>query len=146
MKALTISQPYASLIVDGHKPFENRTWECLYRGPLAIHAGKGKQYLDADELKAYPTSAILGVCEVYGCIHVPSAREAVASGRSCNGFAANELSEMLAHPHCEGPYAILLRDIRKLPEPLAIGGKQGLWNVPGSYVLQIEAALSGVDG
>lgn len=39
MKALSIRQPWAWLIVNGHKPVENRTWETLYRGPLMIHAG-----------------------------------------------------------------------------------------------------------
>lgn len=51
MKALTISQPYASLIANGEKWIENRRWETLYRGKLAIHAGKGTQYLDRDELR-----------------------------------------------------------------------------------------------
>jgi len=50
MKALTISQPYASLIASGEKWVENRTWATRYRGPLAIHAGRGTQYLSRDEL------------------------------------------------------------------------------------------------
>lgn len=45
MKALTISQPFASLIASGEKWIENRIWYTSYRGPLAIHAGKGLQYL-----------------------------------------------------------------------------------------------------
>jgi ASCH domain len=40
MKALSIRQPWAWLIVNGFKPVENRTWESFYRGPLLIHAGK----------------------------------------------------------------------------------------------------------
>lgn len=40
MKALTIKQPYASLIVDGIKDIENRTWKTNYRGRILIHAGK----------------------------------------------------------------------------------------------------------
>lgn len=39
MKAITIRQPYAWLIIAGHKPVENRTWNIHHRGPLAIHAG-----------------------------------------------------------------------------------------------------------
>ena len=34
MKALTIKQPWASLIVHGIKDIENRTWRTDYRGPL----------------------------------------------------------------------------------------------------------------
>lgn len=40
MKALSIKQPWAWLIVNGIKPIENRDWHCNYRGPLLIHAGK----------------------------------------------------------------------------------------------------------
>lgn len=40
MKALSIKQPWAWLIVNGIKPVENRDWYCNYRGPLVIHAGK----------------------------------------------------------------------------------------------------------
>jgi len=40
MKAISIQQPWAWLIVKGIKSIENRTWKCGYRGPLLIHAGK----------------------------------------------------------------------------------------------------------
>lgn len=39
MKALTIRQPWASLIAHGVKTIETRSWRTHYRGPLAIHAG-----------------------------------------------------------------------------------------------------------
>lgn len=40
MKALTIRQPWASLIALGVKTIETRSWSTRYRGPIAIHAGK----------------------------------------------------------------------------------------------------------
>lgn len=40
MKAITIKQPFAELIVSGIKDIENRTWTTEYRGELAIHASK----------------------------------------------------------------------------------------------------------
>lgn len=40
MKALTILQPWASLIASGAKRIETRCWKTNYRGPIAIHAGK----------------------------------------------------------------------------------------------------------
>jgi len=39
MKALTIHQPYASLLACGAKKYETRSWATNYRGPIAIHAG-----------------------------------------------------------------------------------------------------------
>lgn len=38
MKALTLHQPWASLIAIGAKRIETRSWSTSYRGPLAIHA------------------------------------------------------------------------------------------------------------
>ncbi len=38
MKALSIKQPWASLIAHGIKDIENRTWATKYRGTIYIHA------------------------------------------------------------------------------------------------------------
>jgi len=40
MRALSINQPWAWLIVNGHKAVENRDWDTKYRGEFLIHAGK----------------------------------------------------------------------------------------------------------
>lgn len=41
MKALTLTQPWASLVALNVKAIETRSWKTAYRGPLAIHAAKG---------------------------------------------------------------------------------------------------------
>lgn len=38
--ALSIQQPWAWLIVHGHKPLENRRWNTRYRGRFFVHASK----------------------------------------------------------------------------------------------------------
>jgi hypothetical protein len=67
-KAITIKQPYASLIMAGIKPVENRTWNTSYRGTLLIHAGKGvvRDAMDAhgDLVGDYPAGAIIGTVEL----------------------------------------------------------------------------------
>lgn len=40
MKAITVWEPWASLLVGGFKSCETRGWESKHRGPLLIHAGK----------------------------------------------------------------------------------------------------------
>ena len=47
MKALTVRQPWASLIAAGVKTIETRSWSTKYRGPLAIHAGKHEPAVSA---------------------------------------------------------------------------------------------------
>jgi len=41
MKVITVKQPFASLIAEGYKEYEFRTWKSSYRGELYIHAGLG---------------------------------------------------------------------------------------------------------
>ena len=48
MKVLTIKQPWATLIMQGYKRFEFRSWQTKYRGDLLIHAEKG---MDKEEIK-----------------------------------------------------------------------------------------------
>jgi len=38
MKAITLWQPWATLLACGAKLFETRSWATAYRGPIAIHA------------------------------------------------------------------------------------------------------------
>lgn len=40
MKAISLWQPWATLIATGHKTIETRSWATQYRGPLLIHAAK----------------------------------------------------------------------------------------------------------
>lgn len=60
MKALSLRQPWASMIADGRKTIETRTWRTRYRGPLAIHAS-------ARPYKNLPTGGIVAVAWLYDC-------------------------------------------------------------------------------
>jgi hypothetical protein len=40
MKAISMWQPHGSLLTTGAKPFETRSWETKFRGPILIHAAK----------------------------------------------------------------------------------------------------------
>lgn len=48
MIALSIRQPWAWLIVNGHKNVENRTWPTNYRGNFLVHAGLTCKQADYD--------------------------------------------------------------------------------------------------
>ena len=60
MKALTIRQPWDTLIILGHKNIENRTWQTAIRGQIAIHAGQSKGI--ADWYNAVETVALVRHC------------------------------------------------------------------------------------
>ena len=129
MKALTINQPYASLIADGLKWVENRTWYTGYRGRLAIHAGKGTRYLTSTELTQYP-SGIIAVCRLIACVRLGDIRHDERSVRIA--FSSHTFGQLLDHEYTEGPWCWVLDDVRKLHEPIPARGRQGLWEWTGN--------------
>lgn len=123
MKALTISQPYASLIASGVKWIENRHWPTPYRGPLAIHAGKGTQHLNRADLAEYPTGCVVAVCNLVACFRLEDL-DRLADRLATVGLTVEQVRQ---HKHAEGPWCWLLQDVRRLREPVVCGGTQGLW-------------------
>lgn len=142
MKALTISQPYASLIASGEKWVENRGWHLHYRGWIAIHAGKGTQYLTTHELRRYPTGCVLAKAEAIACIFVGDGDPRRSQPREVRIMEAAGISldVMLAHKHTEGPCCIVLRDVRRYREPIPCAGKQGLWDWEEPDLVEIVGA------
>ena len=65
IKAITIQQPWASLIKYRAKLFETRSWATPYRGPIAIHAAKKmvcaceepEMWFEICKLVGYPENA-----------------------------------------------------------------------------------------
>lgn len=69
MKALSVRQPWASLIAGGHKTIEWRSWRTNYRGPLLICAGKtpDEVYFEFDPVEAarnWPLGVAVAVVEL----------------------------------------------------------------------------------
>lgn len=133
MKAITISQPYASLIASGEKWVENRTWATRYRGLLAIHAGKGTQYLSREELAKYPTGCIVAVARLTACVRLCD--ELAGTSRVLCG-CSRSFKDILFHSHSQGPFCWVLEDVVKLDDPIPCVGKQGLWESPVSLGLK----------
>lgn len=67
MKALSIKQPWAALVVHGIKDIENRTWSTKRRGEVLIHASKAANQDIVDKyVEKYPE--IAGTVEIRGAI------------------------------------------------------------------------------
>jgi hypothetical protein len=139
MKAITISQPFASLIASGEKWVENRHWSTNYRGPLAIHAGKGLQYLTKGELAEYDTSKVIAIAQLQTCLQITEIRDMGRSALKGAIVAGSSVtwSQLNDHQHTEGPYCWVLGDIRRI-EPIAATGKQGLWEWIQPEVLKVK--------
>lgn len=84
LKALSIRQPWAWLIVNGHKDIENRSRRTHLRGKILIHAAKGmtpEEYTAADEIaesqgvklpafEELERGGIVGQVEITDCVDV----------------------------------------------------------------------------
>ena len=53
MKALSIREPWAWLIVNGYKDVENRTWSTNFRGRIYVQAGRRINPWDFPEQRKY---------------------------------------------------------------------------------------------
>jgi hypothetical protein len=110
VKALSIRQPWAWLIVNGHKPLENRTWTTpCPRGPLLIHAGKSMT-------RAEWASCELTVRAIAPHVALPSLE---ALQHQLGGIVGRCTLSGWVHEHPSpwffGPYAFTLEDARPLP-------------------------------
>jgi len=137
VKALTICQPYAHLIClpemePIHKRVENREWPTKYRGPLLVHAGKSRDWLQLDDdpnvdaMYEIPVAdmafgAAVAICNLVDCLHI----------RTINaGYHYVKYPWLRQHLHANGPWCFILQDVRPLPKPIAYRGAQGFWNFP----------------
>lgn len=128
MKVITVRQPWASLIADGYKEYEFRTWKTNYRGELLIHAGKGidKKYLDRfKHLNLdYPVGCIIAKVSVTDCIYI--------TDEIANKIYAKDsivYNNLLNRTNWVG-YGFKLENLRKI-KPIKINGKLSLWDYDG---------------
>lgn len=124
MKAITIKQPFASLIAAGLKEYEFRTWKTKYRGEILIHAGKG---IDKKAMKKfkhlnleYPSGCIIAKVTLSDCIKVDDELRKELSERNAEIY-----SSIIKHTEWEG-YGFKLENIVKT-EPIPAKGKLSIW-------------------
>lgn len=138
MKALSIRQPWAWLIVNGHKDIENRSWPCYRRGPIVIHASKGMTHDEYDDVfDALDPTCIFGDERLKTLdIKLPSF-EALERGGIVG--IANIVDNLTASksPWFFGPHGFLLRDIRPLPF-IPFKGALGFFDVPDDLIFSTK--------
>ena len=152
IKAITVNQPYASLLAVGVKKYETRGWYTNYRGLIAIHAGL-KSYKTwaftskplepfVNALKHYvdgfnkgltapilPYGAVIAIAKLVGCWEIESVKKyeyaAMLKGNIIEHIKDDEL---LFGNWSPNRYAWEMANVNMLSEPIPIKGKQGLWN------------------
>lgn len=134
MKALSIRQPWAWLIMQGFKDVENRSWRSNHTGPFLVHTGQN--FVNKDEYKrAYRmlyrydhsaihrmpswsnrkelfTGGLLGVVEMKGCLPM----------HDSHWFEGEPLN------------AFVLENPTRFDEPIPYKGSQRFFNVDDDVV------------
>lgn len=144
MKAISVKQPWATLIAHGFKDIENRTWMTRQRGTVLIHASKGMTLNEWDHAMEFaapmlraameldPTleakmDALLGFKEQQrgGIVGVVDIVDSVRSSPS---------------PWYMGEVGFVLANARPLPFT-PYKGALGFFEVPDAIVKSIDSAL-----
>jgi hypothetical protein len=117
MKALSIKEPWAGLIIEGKKTIELRTWRTRYRGPLLIHrSGKNGGVVGAAE--------IVDIIEIGSPEQFRSLRE---RHRAPEAFYAEKLF---------GWVLAKARPVKFIP----CKGRLGLWEPSADILAEIETS------
>ncbi len=134
MKTLSLLQPWASLVVIGTKQIETRSWSTAHRGPLLIHASKGKageifaheppfkKYIP--EFKELPFGHIIGVVTLAEVIRIGTGTLSNTSDANMNTLT---MEEKAFGDYTPGRFAWLLQDPVAFKTPLGARGSLKLW-------------------
>lgn len=104
MKALSIKEPWAGMILAGLKHIETRTWSTNYRGDLLLCASKKPK----DTLSGYA----FAIVELHNCRKMSITDEKLAC---CHIY--------------DNAYSWDLRNIRPLKKLVPVKGRLGIFNI-----------------
>lgn len=158
LRALSLWQPWASLMAVGAKKIETRSWSTDYRGWVAIHASKRFQELERDLvihnikfreslyphykeegapsrgvgiLKNLPLGAFVAVGRLVDCLSTGP------SGSFLAKIPDESTDEFWFGDYSPRRFMWMFDEIHKLREPVYAPGKQSLWTIPDSALLDV---------
>jgi hypothetical protein len=135
VKALSVTQPWATLLLLGAKRFETRAWQTGHRGLLAIHATRELRGSDRelcrtepfrsllaqagfDSWTQLPLGVVLGTVELVRCVRVEEleAEGCSAADRQFGDFRPGRWAWEMANP-------------KPLAVPVLLRGRLGVFDV-----------------
>jgi predicted transcriptional regulator len=122
MKCLSVSQPFAELIVKGKKIIELRSWNTNFRGEFLVHSPSKIRKEDCKRLKIKTnllTGAIIGKAEIYDVKKYSSKDEIKKDAKK--HFASKNF--------CNKKYGFCLRNAKEFRVPIPYKGKLGFFDV-----------------
>ena len=129
MKVLSLTEPFATLILEKKKCIETRSWKTNYRGELYIHASMtkpSKSDLENNELmflvenKGMNFGNIICKCNLVDCIYM--------SKEYVENMKKNSYQEYICGDYEEGRYAWVLENVTPLKNLIKAKGQLNIWN------------------
>lgn len=167
MRALSLTQPWATLVAIGAKKVETRSWGTSARGTIVIHASKGfpawaRDYCtdarfrnamwpdllgraDAytvarERLKLLPLGQIVAVARL---AHVMPTTAAPSLPMSWNATVYQRPDPSSDEYHfgdyAAGRFMWFLENVIALPKPITCRGALSLWEVPDEVAAEVRA-------
>ena len=123
MKVLTLKQPWATLVSEGIKEYEFRSWKTNYRGKVLIHAGAGIDKKEMERFKdlnlKYPSKRIIAEVEIEDCLELDDKLNQKIISENNTAYGSK----------IRTGYAWKLKNVKKIKSNKEINGKLGLWNI-----------------
>ncbi len=148
MKAISLTQPWATLVAIGAKKIETRSWYTVYRGPIAIHAAKGfpkwakdlaccalfSSYLGRGGFpgwKHLPLGSVVATARLVTCRLVVDTQQALGPCADTSRMLPPQEPERSFGDYTTGRFAWILDEVKPLAEPVPVKGALGLWEWSG---------------
>lgn len=123
MKVLTLKQPWATLVAEGIKKYEFRSWKTNYRWKILIHAGSGIDKKNMERFNSlnlnFPSKKIIAEVELVDCLELDD---------KLNKKIINENNIAYGSKKRSG-YAWKFKNVKKINVEKDIKGQLGLWNI-----------------
>jgi hypothetical protein len=130
MRALSIEQPWAEMILHHGKCVENRSWNTKLRGYLAIHASKARRRTQFEDTGVDADAVAFGAIVGFARLTDVITRRQVTR-RTAKWF--------------RGEYGLLLDDVIPLETPVKATGALGFWQVKPGALRACLDQLTGTD-
>ena len=148
MKVISILQPWASLVVLGHKKIETRSWKTKYRGELLIHASRReiklneigcdiltrvfKDCIPPNKYTEIPYGAIIGKVNLIAVVTTEELgwTQSFSDGYSTEWSIQEEINqqERAFGDYSPNRFCWLLSHPVLFDKPIPAKGQLGIWN------------------
>jgi hypothetical protein len=145
--ALSLTEPWATLIIAGAKRVETRDWSTPFRGVFAVHAAKKfdpsvcwdepfdsvlrKHFGRASYADGFRLGAIIGTAELLHC-------------EPTTELAPHQSEQELAFgDYYPGRFGFCLDYAERLREPIPVRGMLNFWRIPEEVREQIARQMGG---